>query len=192
MYLPWSRWSKCKGRCGKKNRKGVQSRQRFPVHLFSGSYLCPIQTEDRSCQTPPCYGSCIVSPWSKWTPCSKTCGLGRQKRSRSYVSLQPNCTDKLEEQRDCNPQCCPSSEYRSIESILWSRRVSLRIETKPTWSEWGPWEDCSQACDGGERTRYRTCQTNPSDCQQKLKCKGSNKQIEPCNTALCCKRETIV
>lgn len=63
----------------------------------------------------------------------------------------------------------------------------LGIETKPTWSEWGPWGDCSQSCNGGERTRYRTCQNTPSDCQKEVTCKGENKQIEPCNTGRCCK-----
>ncbi|CAF3386132.1 unnamed protein product [Rotaria sp. Silwood1] len=166
VYLDWSPWSSCQGDCGNEHQKGVQYRQRLPVHILTGSRLCEPQKEYRSCQTSPCFGSCILSSWSKWSPCSKTCDLGIQTRSRHYLSLQPNCTDNLEEKRDCNPQCCQSNK-------------------KPTWSEWSPWENCSQACNGGERIRYRTCIKDTSHCQQQITCDGSDKQIEPCNTESC-------
>ena len=110
LYRPWSPWGLCRGECGDRNRKGVQFRQRWPLHILSNSHLCEPELEYRSCQTPPCFGSCKLSSWSKWSPCSKTCGLGSQKRSRAYLSLQPKCKDHLEETRDCNPQCCVSSK----------------------------------------------------------------------------------
>ncbi|XP_053674574.1 spondin-2 [Anopheles nili] len=31
---------------------------------------------------------CRVSPWSSWSPCSKTCGLGKRNRTRSVVHIQ--------------------------------------------------------------------------------------------------------
>ncbi len=51
--------------------------------------------------------------------------------------------------------------------------------------EWSPWGHCSRTCDGGERIRYRICQNDTNKCKQELTCKGSNKQIEPCNTEKC-------
>jgi hypothetical protein len=63
--------------------------------------------------------------------------------------------------------------------------VSVLIEKEPTWSEWSPWGNCSQTCNGGERIRYRTCKNDTSQCKQQLTCKGSDKQIEPCNTEKC-------
>ncbi len=69
--------------------------------------------------------------------------------------------------------------------LVFLRRISVWIEKKPTWSEWSPWGNCSQTCDGGERIRYRTCQNDISKCQQQLTCQGSDKQIEPCNTEKC-------
>ncbi|CAM4908393.1 unnamed protein product [Rotaria socialis] len=166
VYLSWSPWSSCEGQCGDENRAGIQFRQRTSVQILTGSHLCKPDKETRSCQTPPCFGSCILSSWSNWSSCSKSCNLGGRKRSRYYLSFQPNCTDQLEEIQDCNPQCCPSSET-------------------PTWSGWSPWSKCSQLCNGGERIRSRTCKNDASHCKQGIICEGSDKQIEPCNTGQC-------
>ncbi|CAF2056938.1 unnamed protein product, partial [Rotaria magnacalcarata] len=172
VYLSWSPWSSCEGQCNDENSAGIQFRQRIPVQILTGSHLCELDKETRSCQTPPCFGSCILSSWSHWSSCSKSCNLGSQKRSRYYLSFQSNCTDQLEELQDCNPQCCPSNK-------------------KPTWSDWSPWGKCSQLCNGGERIRSRTCKNDVSQCKQGIICEGSDKQIEPCNTRQCLSAESL-
>lgn len=108
-YLSWSPWSSCEGDCGTEDQKGIQFRERTPVNVLVGSHVCEPERENRSCPTGPCFGSCVLSSWSEWSPCSKSCNLGIQKRSRYYLSLQPNCSDPLEKVQDCNPQCCLSS-----------------------------------------------------------------------------------
>lgn len=60
-----------------------------------------------------------------------------------------------------------------------------KIDKKPVWSEWSPWGNCSQTCNGGERIRTRTCKRDTSQCTQYVDCEGSDKQIEPCNTNKC-------
>ena len=50
-------------------------------------------------------------PWSQWTECSRTCGGGRQARSRTCV-IGPGvgfvkCTGDLTDIRDCNTHDCP-------------------------------------------------------------------------------------
>ena len=117
VFLAWTPWSACRGPCGHKDRRGVQSRQRSPLNILTGSQICEPQKEYRSCRTAPCFGACLLSPWSKWNQCSKSCNLGVQIRSRYYLSLQPNCDDKLIEIRDCNPQCCPASASQSSSRI---------------------------------------------------------------------------
>lgn len=52
------------------------------------------------------------SAWSSWSQCSKTCGGGRQKRTRSCSAPPPstcgrNCVGDIEEFIDCNIQSCP-------------------------------------------------------------------------------------
>ena len=183
VYLAWTSWSSCQGHCGNRYQNGTQFRQRLPLHVLTGSHLCETQKEYRSCQTSPCFGLCILSPWSRWSPCSKSCNLGYQKRSRYYLSLQPNCTDNLVEKRDCNPQCCPSG---SLKLILKRNSSSVSSEGKrSSWSEWSSWGNCSRVCNGGERMRYRTCKMQTDQCQQQIPCVGSDRQIEPCNTEKC-------
>ena len=47
-----------------------------------------------------------------------------------------------------------------------------------SWSSWGKWSECSRSCNGGIRSRLRTCEGGTT-------CTGSNYQQESCNTQLC-------
>lgn len=47
-----------------------------------------------------------------------------------------------------------------------------------TWSDWSSWSSCSQTCNGGTRTRTRTCVGGTN-------CEGTNIQTELCNTNSC-------
>ncbi|CAG2240776.1 COL6A [Mytilus edulis] len=53
-----------------------------------------------------------------------------------------------------------------------------------SWSDYGPWTDCTKTCSGGTRTRNRTC-ANPSPSNGGAVCSGSAVQIEACNTDPC-------
>ncbi|KAF8771040.1 spondin-1-like [Argiope bruennichi] len=54
---------------------------------------------------------CVVSNWSNWTPCSRTCGNGRKERRRVVKQNPENggqpCPGKLVQKRKCkeNPPC---------------------------------------------------------------------------------------
>ena len=53
---------------------------------------------------------CVMSTWSDWRECTKSCGNGTSDRSRKI--LQPSkhggqCLENLNEQEDCNTQDCP-------------------------------------------------------------------------------------
>merc|ERR1719161_504960 len=65
---------------------------------------------------------CVVSEWSGWGICSRSCGTGTRKRSRSIITgkkgVGQKCQD-LVEVVNCNQQDC------NIDFVL------------TTWSDWG-------------------------------------------------------
>ncbi|CAG9129778.1 unnamed protein product [Plutella xylostella] len=118
------------------------------------------------------------TPFSSWSLCNATCGVGYQHRARSCVTseqgLSPDsrrttdytgidnvsgdfvvveettCKGKREEERKCRMPECEDS---------WSAR----------WSPWSAWSACSAACGAGTQTRARRCRgTN---------CVGDNVQV---------------
>jgi hypothetical protein len=57
--------------------------------------------------------NCVVSDWSNWGTCSKTCGGGTQQRTKSITTQPQNggraCppSSELTESQTCNTQSCP-------------------------------------------------------------------------------------
>jgi len=83
----WSGWSKCDKTCG----GGVQRRNRSILnHADREGYVCPPLADSRPCNTACCATDCTTSPWSDWSTCSKTCGTGSQRRTRT-VATKSSC-----------------------------------------------------------------------------------------------------
>ena len=55
---------------------------------------------------------------------------------------------------------------------------------KGNWAPWSRWSSCSASCNGGTRTRKRSC-TNPPPTNGGVRCHGSNSQTQLCNTNRC-------
>ena len=104
--------------------------------------------------------------WGRWDKCSVSCGGGTQTRSRSCTNPPAahggkSCVGLKEMAQDCNKDVfCPGRNISCRFSSL--HRISLNIifSIEWWWTTWGDWSKCSVTCDGGTKTRFRSC-TNP-------------------------------
>ncbi|XP_051649408.1 hemicentin-1 isoform X5 [Manacus candei] len=108
------------------------------------------------------------SPWLEWRACSVTCGQGVQERVRQCNNPLPanggrTCEGPVTDARSCHSRPCP---------------------VDGSWSEWGPWEECSKSCGHGNRTRSRTCSAPPAQ-HGGQPCKGSAVESVMCNVKPC-------
>ena len=129
----WSDWTECSTTCGKSYKYKTRMIKR---KAENGGKKCPKKLEKRKrCDVPKCreYSlemlrlnsvgndddisdkrpkvDCQVSPWSKWSSCSASCGQGFKYKRRT-ISQQPSrggkkCPSRLERRRECKhlPVC---------------------------------------------------------------------------------------
>ncbi|XP_061184990.1 SCO-spondin-like [Saccostrea echinata] len=108
------------------------------------------------------------SSWGSWSKCSKSCGTGKQTRSRSCTNPKPSnggksCSGLSVDGRYCNTKTCP---------------------VNGKWTSWSSWSSCSVSCKTsylsiGVRTRKRSC-TNPAPKYGGKSCSGSSKITSTC------------
>ncbi|CAM2104988.1 unnamed protein product [Caretta caretta] len=109
---------------------------------------------------------CILSPWSGWSECSRSCGLGVTFRQRDLLrNALPGgqCERNEFDSRSCFLRACP---------------------VNGTWAPWGEWSDCDAECRGGVRSRTRSC-ADPPPKNGGQPCPGDAVQTEPCNLQPC-------
>ncbi|XP_054290364.1 A disintegrin and metalloproteinase with thrombospondin motifs 20-like [Macrosteles quadrilineatus] len=135
--------SECSSHCGEGVRVlMVQCVQQFPdnkvssVHNSSCAHLALPPTHE------PCVGPCDHAHWRfhDWSPCSKSCGSGIQRRDADCV----NDMNELMEEKEC----------RESERIV---ERSCNTQKCPHWAV-GEWAPCSVTCGTGERVRPYWCQ----------------------------------
>merc|ERR1719149_273042 len=90
---------------------GSQQRKRVAdIAPANGGKACPHFAETRSCNAHACPVDCVFSAFSNaaWSTCTKSCGKGSQKRSRSVA--EPRFGGKAcphyTETRACNSHAC--------------------------------------------------------------------------------------
>ncbi|XP_076868946.1 semaphorin-5A [Brachyhypopomus gauderio] len=121
------------------------------------------QCQGSSVEVANCSRNGAWTPWTSWTPCSTTCGIGFQVRQRSCSNPTPRhggrvCVGQNREERYCNEHLpCPPHVY---------------------WSAWSPWERCTVPCGGGVQSRRRNCE-NGNECP------GCSVEYQSCNTLPC-------
>ncbi|XP_062426817.1 LOW QUALITY PROTEIN: SCO-spondin-like [Rhea pennata] len=109
---------------------------------------------------------CIVSAWSGWSECSRSCGLGVTFRRRELLrnALPGGTCDRRDfDSRSCFLGACP---------------------VHGAWAPWGAWSPCDAECRGGVRSRARSC-ADPPPKNGGRPCPGDAVQTQPCNLQPC-------
>uniref|UniRef100_A0A8C6RKD6 Sema5A/B-like TSP-1 type 1 domain-containing protein n=1 Tax=Nannospalax galili TaxID=1026970 RepID=A0A8C6RKD6_NANGA len=159
-FGPWSPWTPCTHTDGSAVGSCLcRSRSCDSPAPQCGGWQC----EGPSMEIANCSRNGGWTPWTSWSPCSTTCGIGFQVRQRSCSNPTPRhggrvCVGQNREERYCNEHLlCPPHVF---------------------WTGWGPWERCTAQCGGGIQARRRTCENGPD-------CAGCNVEYQPCNTNAC-------
>ena len=133
----FSVWSACSKSCG----VGVQTRTRtIAVETESGGKACPDLSEVQQCEGYKCTQDCIVSAFTQWTTCTRSCGGGTKDRSRSVqhpAAWGGQACPRLAEKEVCNAQRCPED---------------------CEFTQWSNWASCTKSCGLGASSRSRSIQ----------------------------------
>lgn len=105
----WGAWEACSVTCGVGITVRVRGIEVNPAH---GGRACRALAEQDSCNDGPCPIHCEVSDWTPWETCTKSCGGGKQSRTRTILTNPLHTGDQcpfLDDDRQCNVQPCPLS-----------------------------------------------------------------------------------
>ncbi|XP_066944513.1 LOW QUALITY PROTEIN: netrin receptor UNC5B-like [Macrobrachium rosenbergii] len=103
--------------------------------------------------------------WSSWSSCSKRCGRGVQRRTRTCTSPAPQnggdaCIGEAVQKADCS-NICPAVDG--------------------SWSSWSSWSTCSPDC---RHHRQRSCSDPPPQHGGRY-CKGEDMTSTNCTGGMC-------
>lgn len=137
----WTVWGGCSVTCG--YGKQTRSRGEKVIAQYDGK-ICPDLDQETDCDRGPCPVDCWTSPWGIYSACTKTCGDGKQTRTRTILR---KATDSgtvcpaLSETVDCRARDCP---------------------TDCVIKEWSEWSKCTKSCGTGTKSRQREITTKPA------------------------------
>ncbi len=159
----WGQWGLCSVSCGD---GGSETRSRsVEIAAAHGGAACPALQQTRDCpNSPHCPVHCVVSSFSEYGTCSKSCGGGLRTRSRSVLTSANHggvACPSLTETQQCNDQACP------VDCVV---------------SDWGDWTTCTKSCGGGQESQSRSIVFNPTSGGAPC---GTLSQTRSCNDQAC-------
>merc|ERR1719420_31431 len=142
LMADWSGWSECTAPCGGGSHERTRGVARPADHGGKG---CLNAGESEDCNMDACDKDCVLSDWSGWSPCSKSC-LGKSTwkpgiQSRTKSIAEPTvgagfCPEPHTEMRyeiqNCNTFLCP----KDIECVA---DMDIVIIQDGSGSLWYPW-----------------------------------------------------
>lgn len=158
---PFEPWSSCSVQCGtgSQTRKLTCKRQ-----AANGGKPCSNTVETQSCNTQQCPLDGIEGDFGPWSPCDKTCGTGKQTRTKICIkeaAFGGKPCSKTTETQSCNTQAC----VIPIDGID---------------GNFGDWTTCSKPCGGGIQTRTKIClkeaQNGGKPCSRTTETQSCNNQ----------------
>jgi len=168
-YGQWNEWIPCSATCG----AGFTVRERTctkPMPKGKGKDCSALgeSTQSKACSVKPCPVNGEFTTWSTFGKCSKDCGGGVKRRTRTCTNPAPahggeNCTGLLAEEEPCNKQACP---------------------VDGGWDNWSSYSMCSAVCGGGTEKRYRGC-IKPKPANGGAECVGKYEESRKCNESPC-------
>ncbi|XP_055795605.1 spondin-1-like [Salvelinus fontinalis] len=200
MLSPWSDWSDCSVTCG----KGVRTRQRMLKSPDLGE--CTEELEQvEQCMQPECPTDCMVSEWTEWSECNKSCGKGHTIRTR-MVKLEPQfggepCPETVQRKK-CKIRKCKrgsrASEERKrrrggeVGGGKEKRRGKQQerdaaVEEQPgcKMRPWSSWTDCTKHCGGGIQERFMTVKKRAKNTPAQVTSCKDRKEIRACKVHPC-------
>ncbi|XP_077160383.1 SCO-spondin-like isoform X2 [Paroedura picta] len=194
-FTPWSLWTPCSLTCGGLGNMTRSRECNNPLPTNGGKECVGPRADIKYCQTPDCPALAgptkesvsgtpgseedSFTPWSPWTPCSKTCSdpdLPALKTRMRFCQEGANCKGGVFQEQECNlPQCTDTPLCQGDECL----------NVNCTWNPWSPWNECSRTCGAGQQRRLRTY--NPPSqgghwCQDIL---VANRERRFCNLQAC-------
>eukprot|EP00927_Polykrikos_kofoidii_P055278 TRINITY_DN49555_c0_g1_i1.p1 TRINITY_DN49555_c0_g1~~TRINITY_DN49555_c0_g1_i1.p1 ORF type:complete len:1251 (-),score=254.10 TRINITY_DN49555_c0_g1_i1:107-3778(-) len=109
---------------------------------------------------------CEWGPWNAWTPCTKTCGGGTQRRERVVVL-----------EAEAQGEACMGDEFE----VGRCGQNGCPIACK--WDDWNVWNECSKTCGGGTRKKRRIVNIKAENGGKP--CGGYSFLVEACKTKPC-------
>ncbi|CAH1988433.1 unnamed protein product [Acanthoscelides obtectus] len=189
----YSSWSACSVTCG----KGLRMRTReYRIPQKAQMFNCNRQLVSKEmcvADVPECESNgekekdseeidaldennaCSTYPWSGWSSCSATCGVGFRMRTRQFVDRmgRKRCphVSTIEKEKCMTPECAPEQTERT-DALC------------PT-TEWSDWSPCSASCGKGIKIRTRLLLVEPS-MQQVCSSRVELMQQLPCEDVPTC------